>query len=96
MLPNGFIFVLSHLLSVVIRPGTEAAAGLSKSDVTKRSKIETVKRAKIKNMYIFVSKTRLVVHNLPMSCNDQKLKELFRSAVKAKDGVLITEVSIIN
>lgn len=78
-----------------IRPGTEAAAGLSKSDVTKRSKIETVKRAKIKNMYIFVSKTRLVVHNLPMSCNDQKLKELFRSAVKAKDGVLITEAKVM-
>jgi nucleolar protein 4 len=42
----------------VIMPGTEAAAGLSKSDLQKRQKAEEEKKAKLKMPHFIVSKTR--------------------------------------
>ncbi|KAJ8032517.1 RNA-binding protein 28 [Holothuria leucospilota] len=82
------------LMEGFIRPGTEAAKGLTESDLRKRAKVEAVKRAKIKNMFIFVSKTRLVVHNLPRNVNDKKLREVFKSAV-TKKGAKVLEAKVM-
>lgn len=42
----------------VIAPGSEAAAGLSKSDLQKRQKAEEEKKSKLKLPHFIVSKTR--------------------------------------
>ncbi|XP_078485237.1 RNA-binding protein 28 [Ciona intestinalis] len=60
----------------LIRPGTQAAEGLSEIELNKRQRIENAKRLKLKNSNIFVSTTRLCVHNLPRAVDDIKLKEL--------------------
>nr|XP_002130575.2 RNA-binding protein 28 [Ciona intestinalis] len=60
----------------LIRPGTQAAEGLSEIELNKRQRIENAKRLKLKNSNIFVSTTRLCVHNLPRAVDDAKLKEL--------------------
>lgn len=45
---------------------------------------------------MFVSKTRLCVHNLPKSVDNKKLKSLCLQAVKGAKGVRITEVRNMN
>lgn len=41
---------------------------------------------------MYVSKTRLCVHNLPKSVDDKKLRALCLEAVKDQKAVRITEV----
>ncbi len=53
---------------------------------------EELKRAKLKDMNVYVSKTRLCVHNLPKNVDQQKLQKLCLSAAGGK-GVRITEVT---
>ena len=55
---------------------------------------EEMKRAKLKAINVFVSKTRLCVHNLPKSVDNKKLKALCLQAVKGSKGVRITEVRL--
>ncbi|XP_067674019.1 RNA-binding protein 28-like [Haliotis asinina] len=78
----------------LIRPGTQAAEGLSKADLDKRAKIETQMRQKLKNANIFVSSTRLCIQNLPIAMEDGALKQkiLEATGVKAKH---ITECRIM-
>ncbi|XP_078000315.1 RNA-binding protein 28-like [Glandiceps talaboti] len=78
----------------LIRPGTKAAEDLSNSDLLKRRKLEAQKRQKLQNLNIFISPTRLSVHNLPKSVDDKKLRELFRKVVDEK-GVKITEARVM-
>ena len=54
--------------------------------------MENSKRAKLKNPNIFVSATRLSVHNLPTQVTDRQLKTVFLKAADSKAAV-ITEVS---
>lgn len=61
----------------VIVAGSKAAAGVSAADMSKRLQLEQWKSQILKNLNMFVSKTRLVVHNLPPTYDDSKLKELF-------------------
>eukprot|EP00057_Strongylocentrotus_purpuratus_P031131 XP_783689.3 PREDICTED: RNA-binding protein 28 [Strongylocentrotus purpuratus] len=79
-----------HLLREgLIRPGTKAAEGLSEQFINKRLKIENVKKEKLKNLNIFVSPTRLAVHNLPKAVDGKKLKELAREAAGDKTARVI-------
>ncbi|XP_062588932.1 RNA-binding protein 28-like [Saccostrea cucullata] len=78
----------------MIRPGTQAAVGLSKEDLLKRTKLENVKRAKLKNPNIFVSTTRLSVHNIPTQVTEKQLKSVFLRAAESKAAV-ITECRIM-
>uniref|UniRef100_A0A8C2BP48 RNA binding motif protein 28 n=1 Tax=Cyprinus carpio TaxID=7962 RepID=A0A8C2BP48_CYPCA len=55
---------------------------------------EELKRAKLKDISIYVSKTRLCVHNLPKSVDQQKLQKLCLSAAGGK-GVRITECRVM-
>ena len=61
----------------VVVAGSKAAVGVSASDMSKRLQLEQWKTQMLKNLNMFVSKTRLVIHNLPPSYDDSKLKQLF-------------------
>ena len=75
----------------MIRPGTQAAEGLSKVDLDKRMKVETVKRQKLKNENIFISPYRLCVRNLPPAVDDKQLKKVFLKAA-GDHSAFVTEV----
>lgn len=63
---------------VVIRPGSSAAEGVSVTDLNKRASLNSTKKQLLKNLSIFVSRTRLCVHNLPPKLNDKALRKLFK------------------
>ena len=53
--------------------------------------IEKMKRQKLKNPDIFVSSTRLCVHNLPTSVDDKQLRKIYIRAAKNK-AAIVSEV----
>ncbi|VDN55480.1 unnamed protein product [Dracunculus medinensis] len=78
-----------HLLRVsLVRPGTRAACGMSEADAQKRAKLANLSRQKLRNLHMFVSPTRLVVHNLPKSLDDKKLKSICFLAAGNPDAVI--------
>ncbi|XP_070763639.1 RNA-binding protein 28 [Enoplosus armatus] len=79
----------------LIRTGTKAAEGVPEADMIKRTRFEEIKRAKLRDIKVFVSKTRLCVHNLPKSVDNKKLKALCLQAVKGSKGVRITECRVM-
>ncbi|NXN09121.1 RBM28 protein, partial [Indicator maculatus] len=60
----------------LIRAGTKAAEGVSEADMAKRARFEELKHQKLKDQNIFVSRTRLCVHNLPKAVDSSKLRRL--------------------
>uniref|UniRef100_A0A8C1GC07 RNA binding motif protein 28 n=1 Tax=Cyprinus carpio TaxID=7962 RepID=A0A8C1GC07_CYPCA len=78
----------------LIRPGSKTAEGVSETDLAKRTRFEELKRAKLKDMNVYVSKTRLCVHNLPKIVDQQKLQKLCFSAAGGK-GVRINECRVM-
>uniref|UniRef100_A0A8C8GRA1 RRM domain-containing protein n=1 Tax=Oncorhynchus tshawytscha TaxID=74940 RepID=A0A8C8GRA1_ONCTS len=60
----------------LIRAGTKAAEGVPAADMTKRTRFEYLKRTKLRDMNVFVTKTRLCVHNLPKSVDSKQLGQL--------------------
>merc|ERR1712156_1397866 len=56
--------------------GTQAAEGVSKSDMERRKVVQKQKKHLLKNLNMFVSSTRLCIRNLPPSVDDSKLKSL--------------------
>lgn len=79
----------------LIRAGTKAAEGVSEADMAKRVRFEEIKRAKLRDINVFVSKNRLCVHNLPKSVDDKKLKALCLQGLKGTKGVRITECRVM-
>uniref|UniRef100_A0A8C9XW42 RNA-binding protein 28 n=1 Tax=Sander lucioperca TaxID=283035 RepID=A0A8C9XW42_SANLU len=79
----------------LIRAGTKAAEGVPEADMIKRTRFEEIKRTKLRDISVFVSKTRLCVHNLPKSADSKKLKALCLQAVKGSKGVRITECRVM-
>uniref|UniRef100_A0A1A8PAD6 RNA-binding protein 28 n=1 Tax=Nothobranchius rachovii TaxID=451742 RepID=A0A1A8PAD6_9TELE len=79
----------------LIRAGTKAAEGVSELDMIKRTRFEEVKRAKLRDINVFVSKTRLCIHNLPKSVDNKKLKALCLQALKGVKGAWITECRVM-
>ncbi|WKX93319.1 hypothetical protein Q1695_010958 [Nippostrongylus brasiliensis] len=64
----------------LIREGTSAAKGMSSEDAAKRQRLAEMTKKKLENLHMFVSPTRLMVHNLPPSMTDDTLKQLCREA----------------
>ncbi|KAK6041043.1 hypothetical protein COOONC_21452 [Cooperia oncophora] len=64
----------------LIREGTSAAKGMSSEDSSKRQRLAELSRKKLENLHMFVSPTRLMIHNLPLSLTDEKLKQICREA----------------
>uniref|UniRef100_A0A8D2LUB7 RNA binding motif protein 28 n=1 Tax=Varanus komodoensis TaxID=61221 RepID=A0A8D2LUB7_VARKO len=79
----------------LIRAGTKAAEGMSAADLAKRVRFEELKRQKLKDLNIFVSRTRLCVHNLPKSVDDAQLRRLMLQAVSGVPGVRIRESRVM-
>ncbi|XP_057658638.1 RNA-binding protein 28 [Diorhabda carinulata] len=77
----------------VILAGHKAAEGVSAADMAKRLQIEQYKTQMLRNLNMFVSKERLVVHNLPPSWDDKKLKTLFQKY--GGPGAVIREARIM-
>ncbi|XP_011605241.2 RNA-binding protein 28 isoform X1 [Takifugu rubripes] len=79
----------------LIRAGTKAAEGVSETDMIKRTRFEELKRAKLRDLNVYVSKTRLCIHNLPKSVDSKKLKALCLQAVKGNKGVFVNESRVM-
>ncbi|KAG8012597.1 RNA-binding protein 28 [Nibea albiflora] len=79
----------------LIRAGTKAAEGVPEADMVKRERFEEIKRAKLRDISIYVSRTRLCVHNLPKSVDNKKLKALCLQALKGTKGVRVTECRVM-
>ncbi|KAJ7329403.1 hypothetical protein JRQ81_015577 [Phrynocephalus forsythii] len=81
--------------SAVIRAGTKAAEGVSETDLAKRARFEELKRQKLRDQNIFVSPTRLCVHNLPKSVDDGRLRKVMLQAMGGISGVRIKECRVM-
>ena len=57
-------------------------------------KVEQTKRMKLKNIDVYVSSTRICVHNLPTNVTDDRLRKLLRQIVD-EPSVRITEVCCV-
>ncbi|KAJ0680620.1 putative RNA recognition motif domain, nucleotide-binding alpha-beta plait domain superfamily [Helianthus annuus] len=68
----------------LILEGTPAAEGVSESDISKRRSLEQKKATKLKSPNFHVSKTRLIMYNVPKSMNDKQLKKLCLDAVTSR------------
>ncbi|XP_049630327.1 RNA-binding protein 28 [Suncus etruscus] len=79
----------------LIRAGTKAAEGLSAADMAKRERFELLKHQKLKDQNIFVSQTRLCLHNLPKAVDDKQLRKLLLSATNGAKGVRIKECRVM-
>ncbi|KAG7523249.1 RNA-binding protein 28 isoform X2 [Solea senegalensis] len=79
----------------LIRAGTKAGENVSEADMIKRTRFEEIKRTKLRDIGVFVSKTRLCVHNLPKSVDNNKLKLLCLQANKGVKGVRVTECRVM-
>lgn len=60
----------------VIMAGSAAASGVSAADMAKRLQIEQWKSQILRNLNMFVSRTRLVIHNLPPTLDDTKFRKI--------------------
>ncbi|NWX04303.1 RBM28 protein, partial [Caloenas nicobarica] len=60
----------------LIRAGTKAAEGVSDADMAKRARFEELKHQKLRDQNIFVSPTRLCVHNLPKAVDSTQLRRI--------------------
>ncbi|XP_047538841.1 RNA-binding protein 28 [Vanessa atalanta] len=76
----------------VVVAGTKAAVGVSASDMAKRLALERSKTQMLKNLNRFVSRYRLVVSNLPSSCDDARLR---RTCARAAPRATITEARVM-
>ena len=65
----------------MVREGTQAAEGVSATDMAKRKQVEKQKKHLLKNLNMFVSSTRLCVRNLPPTVDDSKLRKIFAKNV---------------
>ncbi|XP_053741219.1 RNA-binding protein 28 [Synchiropus splendidus] len=79
----------------LIRAGTKAAEGVSEADMAKRARFEEVKRTKLRDQSIFVSKTRLCIHNLPKSVDQKKFRTLCLQPFKGNKRVRIVECRVM-
>ena len=55
---------------------------------------ELLKHQKLKDQNIFVSRTRLCLHNLPKAVDDKRLRKLLLNATGGEKGVRIKEVRV--
>ncbi|CAH1159943.1 unnamed protein product [Phaedon cochleariae] len=77
----------------VILAGTKAAEGITATDMAKRLQIEQYKTQMLRNLNMFVSRERLVVHNIPPSWDDKKLRILLQKY--SGPGAVIREARIM-
>ncbi|KFV79658.1 RNA-binding protein 28, partial [Struthio camelus australis] len=79
----------------LIRAGTKAAEGVSDADMAKRARFEELKYQKLRDQNIFVSRTRLCVHNLPKAVDSAQLRRLMLKAAGGGKDVHIKECRVM-
>ncbi|OVA08715.1 RNA recognition motif domain [Macleaya cordata] len=82
----------------VILEGSPAAEGVSASDMLKRQQLEKKKMVKLQSPNFHVSKTRLIVYNLPKTMTEKQLKKIFIDAVlsrASKQTPVIQQIKIL-
>lgn len=79
----------------LIRAGTKAAEGVPEADMAKRARFEEVKRLKLRDVHVFVSKTRLCVHNLPKSVDNKRLRNICLQGLRGTRGAHINECRVM-
>ncbi|CAN6483513.1 unnamed protein product [Victoria cruziana] len=82
----------------LILRGSAAAADVSKEDMLKRELLSKKKARKLQSPNFHVSKTRLIIYNVPKSMSNIELKKLFASAVTqraCKQKPTIKQVKIL-
>ncbi|KAI3875300.1 hypothetical protein MKX03_000727 [Papaver bracteatum] len=65
----------------IILEGSPAAEGVSSYDMSKRHVLEKTKNIKLQSPNFHVSRTRLIVYNLPNAISQKQLKKIFVDAV---------------
>ncbi|KAK4424121.1 RNA-binding protein 28 [Sesamum alatum] len=65
----------------LITEGMPAAEGVSTSDMSKRKKLHEEKMAKLRSPNFRISRTRLIVYNVPKTMKENDVKRLFMDAV---------------
>ncbi|GFP84641.1 RNA-binding protein 28 [Phtheirospermum japonicum] len=65
----------------LIKEGMPAAEGVSASDMSKRKKLHEDKISKLQSPNFRVSRTRLIVYNVPKTMKEKELRRLFTDAV---------------
>ncbi|KAL9225220.1 hypothetical protein vseg_001169 [Gypsophila vaccaria] len=68
----------------LIIEGTPAAEGVSAEDLAKRQTLQQKKMTKLQSPNFHVSKTRLIIYNLPKSMRPKELKKLCIDAITSK------------
>ncbi|XP_020533459.1 RNA-binding protein 28 isoform X2 [Jatropha curcas] len=82
----------------LILEGTPASEGISASDMAKRKALHEKKMIKLRSPNFHVSRTRLVIYNLPHSVNEKKLKKLCINAVisrATKQNPVIRQIKLL-
>ncbi|XP_023021496.2 RNA-binding protein 28 [Leptinotarsa decemlineata] len=77
----------------VILAGSKAAQGVSATDMAKRLQIEQYKTQMLRNLNMFISRERIVVHNLPATWDDKKFRTLLQKY--SGPGAVIKEARIM-
>ncbi|KAM7022746.1 RNA-binding protein 28 [Passerculus sandwichensis] len=72
-----------------IRPGSRAAEGVSDSDMAKRARFEELKRRRLQDPNVAVSRTRLCLHNLPKALDSARLRALLRQTLRGNNGTAL-------
>lgn len=57
----------------------------NENDLRKRQNLEDDKKQKLKNPLYFISPTRLTIHNLPVTMDDDKLRKVVIQTLKDND-----------
>ncbi|KAM7263962.1 hypothetical protein ACFE04_001645 [Oxalis oulophora] len=68
----------------IILEGTPAANGVSASDMAKRKRLQEGKSTKLQSPNFHVSRTRLIIYNLPKTMTEKELKKLCIEAVVSR------------
>ncbi|XP_043709342.1 RNA-binding protein 28 isoform X2 [Telopea speciosissima] len=68
----------------LILEGSPAAEGVSASDISKRQMLQKKKEVKLQSPNFHVSRTRLIIYNLPKSLTEKDLKKLCIDAVLSR------------
>ncbi|KAG9130426.1 hypothetical protein Leryth_004369 [Lithospermum erythrorhizon] len=82
----------------LILEGTPAAEGVSASDLSKRKSLQEKKTTKLQSPNFHVSKTRLIMYNIPKSMSEKGLKKLCIEAVisrASKQKPMIRQIKIL-
>lgn len=70
-----------------ISPDSDVGKSMNQNDLAKRQQMYNDKKSKLKNVNYSISRTRLSIRNLPITCDEKQLKSIFLHALKSTADV---------